>query len=207
MKQIYTEQWRLFKQSYLKSFTGLLILFIVTGIGVYIAMLNNETAVIYFMDQVEEMFREKGLLGRDLTPAEAAVMLLQNNAAACIALVLTGFIPIFLPTVVIIMLNSAIMGVLFAFIKLNGQAVLPTLLAGILPHGIFEIPAIILSGSLAFTISTGIYKKINDPHFPFKKCLAGTGKTFLFVCIPLLIIAALVEAMITPVLLKMIVTA
>jgi stage II sporulation protein M len=72
------------------------------------------------------------------------------------------------------------------------------LLAGVVPHGIFEIPAIILAGALAVTITLGVYQKLDNRQFPLKSVILDAFKTFLFVCLPLLLIAALVESFVTP---------
>jgi len=203
LKKIYHEQWNLFKQAYWKIFFGLFILFLLSSVAVYFFMLKNEALVTTLMEQVSKMFEEKDLIKPDTSAIELAIGLFKNNTMACLLLFVTGFFPIFLPAIGIIMMNSAIMGIMFAFMKLSGQAIFPMLFAGIIPHGIFEIPAIIFAGTLAFYLSIGIFRKINDARFSFKNCLMNGLKTFLFVCIPLLVIAAAVEAFITPIFLGM----
>ncbi|MED3643641.1 stage II sporulation protein M [Caldifermentibacillus hisashii] len=205
MKKVYLEQWNLFKQSYWKLFVGLLILFILSSVAVYFFMLKNEALVTTLMKQVSKMFEEKDLIDPDTSAIELAFGLFKNNTMACLLLFVSGFLPIFLPAIGIIVMNSAIMGIMFAYMTLTGQAILPMLFAGIIPHGIFEIPAIILAGTLAFYLSIGIFRKINDARFSFKSCATNSIKTFVFVCVPLLVIAAIVEAFITPIFLGMLV--
>ena len=77
------------------------------------------------------------------------------------------------------------------------------LLTAIVPHGIFEIPAVVLSASLSFYVSVGIIKKLMDSEFSLRTCLINSLKTFLLVVLPLLVIAAVVEAFITPAIIGM----
>ncbi|MCU9613268.1 stage II sporulation protein M [Caldibacillus lycopersici] len=201
MKKVYLEQWRIFKQSYWKLFVSFFILFLGSGVIVYSALINHTALVESLMSQVYEMFAEKDLMDPDTTSLQLALGLFWNNSTACLLIFLSGFIPIFLPAIVIVILNGGILGVAFASLHLIGQSILTVLFAGILPHGIFEIPAIILAGALAFYISSGIFKKINSDTFSFKKVAKNATMTFVFVCVPLLIIAAIIEAFVTPLIL------
>lgn len=203
LKSLYWEEWYTFKHSYVKLFFSLLILFIASCIITYFIMLKNESLVTGLMDQVSKMFEEKDLVDADTSALALAIGLFKNNIIACLTLFVTGFLPIFIPAIGIVIMNSAIMGIMFAYMKLKGQAVMQMLFAGILPHGIFEIPAIILSGTLAFYISIGIFRKINDKNYSFKECTGHAFKTFLLVCVPLLVVAAIVEAFITPIFIHM----
>ncbi|WP_050632233.1 stage II sporulation protein M [Bacillus andreraoultii] len=198
MKSIYRNQWDLFKESYLKIFIWLFILFIASSFAVYAIMVKNPDLATTLMNQVSKMFEEKDLMGPDTTSFELALGLFKNNTLACITLLVTGFLPIFLPAIAILIMNGAIIGVMFAFMNLNGQAIMPMFFAGIVPHGIFEIPAIILSGALAFYVSLGVYRKINNGNYSFRACTVNVFKTFIFICIPLLVFAAIIEAFITP---------
>jgi len=59
------------------------------------------------------------------------------------------------------------------------------------PHGIFELPAIFISLGLGLRISTFIFQK--DKIGSLKKYSFDSLKVFLFIVVPLLIIAAIVE--------------
>ena len=70
-------------------------------------------------------------------------------------------------------------------------------LLGILPHGILEIPAIILSAGYGLWIGYKAYRAVRYRE-PFKKYLFWAIKKFLHVMLPLFFVAALIEAFITP---------
>jgi len=59
------------------------------------------------------------------------------------------------------------------------------------PHGIFELPAVFISLALGMKLGTFIFqkKKMNS----FKDYLWNSFRIFIFVVIPLLVIAAFIE--------------
>jgi stage II sporulation protein M len=74
-------------------------------------------------------------------------------------------------------------------------------MAAILPHGIFEIPAFIIAGALGFTLAGGMWKELTGAGDAASTGLA-VGKYFLTLVVPLVAVAALVEAFITPYILQ-----
>jgi len=118
-----------------------------------------------------------------------ARILLNNSRATAIAL-LSGIIFSILPT-----LASLVNGMLIGFILqstkyMAGRSVYEMILA-LLPHGVFEIPALILS--FAFGIKMGGWlfssKKIEFFKHNFKEAL----NCYVRIILPLLIIAACIE--------------
>ena len=76
---------------------------------------------------------------------------------------------------------------------------------GILPHGIFELPALILSCALGLLICrTGTEKLRKRSDVFFLRRVLDCNRVFLSFVAPLLLVAALVEAYITPALLKLV---
>jgi len=198
MKNLYAEQWRLFKTKYGIHFLWIFILFFLSGLTAYFYLLRDEKLLVILAKWVTAMFNQKDIAHLDAQTGELAFGLFWNNSVACLLIFLSGFIPVFLPTLAIICFNGAIIGIIMAYLKFNGNSVMEFLLAGVVPHGIFEIPAIILAGALAVTITLGVYQKLDNRRFPLKSVILDAFKTFLFVCLPLLLIAALVESFITP---------
>ena len=72
----------------------------------------------------------------------SALALFGNNLRAMVMTVLYGFIPFLYLPALSLGLNAAIIGMLAAL--MDGQWLL--LLAGLVPHGIFEVPALLLTG-------------------------------------------------------------
>jgi stage II sporulation protein M len=61
----------------------------------------------------------------------------------------------------------------------------------LLPHGIFELPAIILA--LAFGLRIGMFFYSKNPELEFKYRVKNALRVFVFIIVPLLIIAAIIE--------------
>ena len=126
------------------------------------------------------------------------IPLLFNNLRAAAFTILYGFIPfVFLPALSL-GINALLIGVFAAFYLTNGLSML-YFFAAIIPHGIFEFPALILS------IALGLYlcRVINDyvrhnTKGAVKDCLHGILRVFCLRAAPLFIIASLFECFVTP---------
>ena len=62
----------------------------------------------------------------------------------------------------------------------------------LLPHGIFELPAVFISLGLGLKFGTFIFQKNKSESF--KKYFLNSLRVFLFVVLPLLIVAAIIES-------------
>jgi stage II sporulation protein M len=126
----------------------------------------------------------------------------KNLAVAMIA-VLSGIIFGFVP-VLIIFVNGLVLGVVsYIFIEQFNIAVL---LSGLLPHGIIEIPAIILSTASGLLIWRSFYRYVLYDENNLKNDFISAIKFFLLIITPMLIIAALIETFITPHILDLVIS-
>ena len=76
--------------------------------------------------------------------------------------------------------------------------------AAILPHGIFEIPAFIISGAIGILLAQSLINEWyngTDTAEDAKKF----ARTFILYVLPLVAIAAFVEAFITPIIIHLVV--
>ena len=96
--------------------------------------------------------------------------------------------------------NISVLGALFAVLDAFGLPTATLFFAGILPHGIFEIPAIIFAGAgvLYFGAVLVTPNPIKTMGEVFINALADWLKIGVGIILPLLFIAALIEAYITP---------
>ena len=82
--------------------------------------------------------------------------------------------------------------------------------AGIIPHGIFEIPALIISFALGIylceEVTEAVRRKSGENVRPIGAVFGDLARTYLFFVAPLLVISALVEAYITPLAINMFMT-
>ncbi|MCL2549881.1 MAG: stage II sporulation protein M [Methanimicrococcus sp.] len=133
-----------------------------------------------------------------------------NNAGVLFMLIFFGFILSILPVLIIIS-NGFLIGVVSeATIRQLG---LPFLLTGLLPHGIIELPMILLGAGIGFRLGAlfarllfNIIRGDSDACclmvYQFKKeFLNAAGLYFLFI-LPLLLVAAIIEVYVTGTLLS-----
>lgn len=175
-------------------FAGVFLLFCLIGYAVCSASPQLTEALVDYFNQ---MISDSGLA--DEAGNISFVGMLMNNWFAMVFTVLYGFLPFLFLPVVSAAANAVIIGALAAFYRLN-QIPMAVFFAGIVPHGIFEIPALVLSVSLGFLLCRNLVRIIlhSDRALPMVDLLANILRTMLFVIFPLLLIAALIECYITP---------
>lgn len=104
--------------------------------------------------------------------------------------IVLGFIPIILTVA-----NGYVLGFISNYaVKSAGFLSLFRLL----PHGIFELPAIMISLGLGVKLGFFVFSKRSDKEFIRRLILSS--KVFVFIVIPLLIIAAIIEGILISVL-------
>ncbi len=135
-------------------------------------------------------------LNQHLSPS----LIFANNLRATSVVFLGGLVSFGVLGVIAYMVNVGLVGGVLGVFKLIGYS--PTLLfaAGLLPHGIFEIPALMLAS--ATVLRTGAALVLPQTGKSMGQVLvelvADCAKMFLGFVIPLLLVAALVEAYVTP---------
>lgn len=152
-----------------------------------------------FTEGVSDIFLEDGIL--NLVP------LVINNIRVCFVALGLGIIPFIYLPVIVVLFNAAIVGIILGLISIEGiKMVIYTFILGIVPHGIFELPAIFLATACGFLLSHTLTKSIlrKEHDLTVVEVLKNSLKTLVFVCIPLMIVAGLIEVYITPRLLMMV---
>ena len=106
--------------------------------------------------------------------------------------------------VILYMVNIGLIGGLFGVIQVLGLNPWPLFQAGVLPHGIFELPALLLGSAAmlyfgAALVTPQVGKSMGEVII---ELLADWLKIFLGLVVPLLALAAVIEAYVTPVILQ-----
>jgi uncharacterized membrane protein SpoIIM required for sporulation/ABC-type transport system involved in multi-copper enzyme maturation permease subunit len=131
-------------------------------------------------------------------PAVIGLALTQNLRVLAVAFVL-GMFTFGVLSTLLVMLPFGILGYVFGNIALNGISVVPFIMA-IIPHGIVEVPAILIAGALilhAASSITGEMKKLTVGEV-WLRAVGDAFKLYFAIVVPLLIIAATLEVMVTP---------
>ncbi len=131
---------------------------------------------------------------------DMCLKLFANNLQACILLFLGGA-SFGILTIFIMSLNGIVIGAIMEIVHQDHTPLFVA--AAILPHGIFEIPAFILSGALGMLLARSLLAEwyagedtAVDAH--------RFGRLFILYVLPLVAIAACVEAFITPVVIHLV---
>lgn len=132
-----------------------------------------------------------------------APFLFFNNTRAMAVIFLAGMVSFSVLGVLLYMVNISLIGGVYGLLELLGVSPLPIFLAGVLPHGIFELPALLIGSAVVLYIGAALVTPQNGKSMGevIIELMADWAKIFLGVVVPLLAVAAVVEAYITPTLL------
>lgn len=124
-----------------------------------------------------------------------------NNTISLFLTVFLGIAFAIFPFLVLVV-NGGILGILFFFFLENSD--LGLFLLGILPHGIIEIPVLIIGGAMGFKIGKVVFNNLLKKKSDLKEELSFSFIFFSRILFPLIAIAALVEVFITGLILNII---
>jgi uncharacterized membrane protein SpoIIM required for sporulation len=135
------------------------------------------------------------LLGGDLSPG----FFFWHNVQAELGISLLGIFSFGVLGILVYILNFSLVGGVLAAAKVVGVSPILVFLTGILPHGIFEFPSIILASSAILYIGVELVTPKDGRTIgeAFIISIADLLKILLGICVPLLIMAAFVEAWVT----------
>jgi len=129
-----------------------------------------------------------------------ASFLFLNNTRAMTIIFLAGMASFSVLGVLIYMINISLIGGVYAILELLGMSPVPIFLAGVLPHGIFELPALLIGSAVVLYIGAALVtpqtgKSMGEVVIDL---MADWAKIFVGLVVPFLGLAALIEAYITP---------
>ncbi len=126
--------------------------------------------------------------------------ILLNNLRATLVVFLGGLVSFSVLGIMAYLANVSLVGVVLAVFNLIGYSPFRLFVAGILPHGMFEIPALILTSAAALRMGAVLVTPQTGKSMGqvILEVVADCAQVFLGLVIPLLVIAAFIEAYITP---------
>lgn len=171
----------------------LLTVLLGAGIGLLVPEQAAQT-MNSFMEQVEQS-------GVVTSEGEMSVFaLLMNNWRAMLISAAYGFIPFLFLPVISLVTNGVLLGMLAALFTAQGMSPL-VYLAGILPHGIFEIPALVFSIACGIHLCRNMCRLVTSHpgRTPLPAVLEDLLRVLVMIVAPLTVAAAFVECYVTPV--------
>lgn len=161
------------------------------------AQLENHRQILFSMMQSKDLLSESGQIS-------ATALFFNNFVAAGMAVVL-GVVPFLFVSIGALGVNAAILGMLSAMMAQETHDSLYQMVVSIAPHGIFELPALFIAGGMGLMLCLDISARIiyRRRPMPFLTLLCEMLRLFVLVVIPLLVVAAVVEAYLTPVVMQL----
>lgn len=159
------------------------------AIGVTGAEAVGENAIL---DELEPLFQ----FYQPYAPITVIFLFLKNLLTASIAFF---FSPVVIFPAAVLLLNGYILGLVGAVV--SNEISLEAALAALVPHGIFEIPALVVASAAGFRLGFSFMKKVwcklnhrkHSVTFDFQKSL-----NLFLLSVILLFIAAIMETYVTP---------
>jgi uncharacterized membrane protein SpoIIM required for sporulation len=126
-----------------------------------------------------------------------------NNLRVELIMFFLGIFTFGVAAVLIFIINFGVIGAAMAVTQLLGFSPLTIFMAGVFPHGVFELPSVLLVGVASLYMGVRMVTPSSRDSISevFLQTLADWFKIAFGLAFPLLFIAALVEVYITPILL------
>jgi uncharacterized membrane protein SpoIIM required for sporulation len=147
--------------------------------------------------QVLDQFRQLGFFS-----TSGVLTIWWHNLRAILIAVILGSFTLGVAGALILMLPMTIIGFFTGLVSLTGISPITILTASLMPHGIFEIPALILTGAAILQVGASLV----TPHRKgtigesLVSSIADWAKITLALVVPLFLGAAILEAFVSPLL-------
>ncbi len=184
----------------IRSYANRLYPYLITSIILFAAGFIFGLMIINRFPEMVEPF-ESSLTGfisifRGLPKPQLAAAIFVNNTVKTLVMILLGTLLGAIP-VFFLVVNGAALGMV---LSLSGQTRgIGISLLSVLPHGILELPAVFLGTAIGLMMGTSMARKVfAKSAYKIGGELSHALKFFCTVIVPLLFVAALVEAYVTP---------
>jgi uncharacterized membrane protein SpoIIM required for sporulation/ABC-type transport system involved in multi-copper enzyme maturation permease subunit len=154
------------------------------------------------VQHLSESFKQSTTLV-SLGQSFSAPFIFTHNLQAVGMILLAGLVSFSVLGTLVYIVNLSTVGILLGVFQLLGYSPVVLAASGLLPHGIFEIPALILASAAMLRIGVVLVTPQTTRSLGevVLELLADWTKVVVGVVVPLLLVAALIETYVTPVLL------
>lgn len=195
----------MYYRPYAKLTLIILLISLIVSIGSYMYFFNNPTDAKMFFKEMISGLEDKGFESEN-TKVETLLRIICNNVLLSLIMVLIGLIPVLvLPLFTTIMTFFAVGLVTAIFEQKIGKG-FDLLFFGILPHGLLELVAFVISSSIGIRLSYFVLKKLimfKRKEVKLKTIFILSMKSYLAVVVPIMVAASFIECFISPYILKL----
>ena len=196
LKKQHRALWQFYRETFGEALLMTAAAFLIICLLGFGVSLFNKSIPEFVVNYFSQMIQNSNIITDDGAIRFGA--LLGNNLRAAVFSVLYGFIPFIYLTALAVGMNALILGVLAAYYVSNGTSLL-IYFAGVLPHGVFELSALLITFALGLLLCRRITQYIRkNTKGMMKPLLCNIARSFVMHVVPLLVVAAAVETYITP---------
>ncbi|MBI2629699.1 stage II sporulation protein M [Candidatus Pacearchaeota archaeon] len=144
---------------------------------------------VFFIEAIKSLLKELAEKTQDMNFMQMFIFIFKNNLTTAFSGMIIGlFLGIF--PVIITIINGYVLG--FVSSK-TADSIGAKFIFALLPHGIFEIPALIISLSLGLRLGMFIFAKEKSKSLKYN--LENSLRVFILIILPLLFIAGIIETL------------
>lgn len=190
--------------SFLSGYLSRLLPYTVLSVGLFtIGILTGIVAIVWVPQTaagVERAIAEFVQMGQGLGPAGLFAFIVINNIVKAAVMMFSGIVFGLIP-IFFLVSNGMVLSVVAALISNEAGALVAV--AGLLPHGIIEISAVLLAAAAGLRLGAVAVERLRRADVELKRELIKAWRFFVILVMPALIVAAVIEALATPFLLMM----
>ncbi|MEZ5335482.1 MAG: stage II sporulation protein M [Methanolobus sp.] len=168
-----------------------LALFIISTVSGYMYYSLDPSYALNSLEGMEEL----AAMLEGLSPIEIMLLIFVNNSVKMFFSILLGFLLGIIPFIFLVM-NGFIIGIFAHYQTVENGALF--VIAGLTPHGIIEIPMLIISSAVGMKIGFTALQALSSKPVSLKDELIKGIKFYLHWLFPLILLAAIIETFITP---------
>lgn len=180
---------------YVKIITGLFLALSICMVVYFRGNMNEAEPIVTAMQSIADTVTSNGAL--------SVPRLILQNVRASSLMVVSGLLPFLFLPILFLLSNTTLIGAVVA-VAMKKASLAAIVLGGLMPHGILELPALFICLAMGAYICVVLSNKIvRHKTPPIKDVLFNCIKTYVFVVIPLLIGAGIIETYLTPLVFQM----
>ena len=195
LKQQHRALWRFYREELGEALLITAAAFVIIALLSFALGIFNRNIPEFVVNYFQQLLESNDIVTEDGIDLLA---LFGNNLRACGVSILYGFIPFLYLTALALGTNALILGVFAAFFVNNDTSLL-VYFAGITPHGVFELSALLLAFSGGFLLCRRVTQYVRkNTKGVMKPLMLNLLRVFVMHILPLLVIAAVMEVYVTP---------
>lgn len=196
MKSLYKNELLTFQTQYKSTIYRTLLIGIIVSIIFYVLSYYFQD---FILTQAGHIASGMGITD-ETTNVQKFFNIIQHNILIGAVIILMGFLPIYRLSTLYALVSFAGIGVILGFGQIMKEEVLKSFIIAFLPHAVIEIWGVLFCVAIAAFINKNMIRQVffrKKDCVPFKLLLVQSIRSYLLIVVPLFIVAGVVEAFLT----------